>query len=186
MASDARRGTGELHDPVAGWDAVAELHHRFLTGTILTLVSQRSGAVAADVVFGLFRRQHLQKFLPGIDKLGLAGLPDAVAAASYHYLSNTVGGVQVELVVEHERKAWVRFVPPRWIYDGVAICGVPTEVSRAILHGWYGHNGVTLGNPRLRFVCTGQTMDGPARPVGLLRGARPRRRAGRARGVLAG
>jgi hypothetical protein len=29
-----------------------------------------------------------------------------------------------------------------------------------MLHGWHGHNGVTLGNPRLGFVCTGQTVDG--------------------------
>ncbi len=144
----------------AGWAAVAELHHRFLTGAILTMVSRCGGPVAADVVFGLFRRQHLQKFLPGLAKLGLDARPDAVKAASYHYLANAVGGVLVELVVEHDRKAWVRFVPPRWMYDGVAICGVPSEVSRAVLHGWYGHNGASLGNPRLRFVCTGQTMDG--------------------------
>src|SRR3954453_22048917 len=81
--------------PSAGWEAVAELYHRYLTGMILTMVSRRSGAVAADVVFGLFRRQHLQKFLPGIDKLGLSQQPDAVKAASYHYLSNSVGGVEV-------------------------------------------------------------------------------------------
>lgn len=29
-----------------------------------------------------------------------------------------------------------------------------------MLHGWHGHNGVSLGNPRLGFVCTGQTVDG--------------------------
>ena len=29
-----------------------------------------------------------------------------------------------------------------------------------MLHGWHGHNGVSLENPRLGFVCTGQTMDG--------------------------
>src|SRR5690606_38585845 len=44
--------------------------------------------------------------------------------------------------------------------DGTAICGIPTEVSRAMLRAWHAHNGVTLGNPRLRFVCTKQTVDG--------------------------
>jgi hypothetical protein len=53
----------------------------------------------------------------------------------------------------------VRFVPPRWIYPGAAICGVPTDVSRAMLRGWYAQNGVSLGNPRLGFVCTAQTVD---------------------------
>jgi hypothetical protein len=43
---------------------------------------------------------------------------------------------------------------------GTAICGVPTEVSRAMLRAWHAHNGVSLGNPRLGFVCTKQTTDG--------------------------
>jgi hypothetical protein len=61
---------------------------------------------------------------------------------------------------ESDRKAWVNFVPPRWIYPAASICGVPSEVSRAILRGWYAQNGVSLGNPRLGFVCTAQTTDG--------------------------
>ena len=61
---------------------------------------------------------------------------------------------------ESDRKAWVNFVPPRWIYPGASICGVPSEVSRAFLRAWYAQNGVSLGNPRLGFVCTAQTTDG--------------------------
>ena len=87
-------------------------------------------------------------------------MPDAVACAAYHYLSNSVGGVAVEFMRESDRKAWVNFVPPRWIYPGASICGVPSEVSRAFLRGWYAQNGVSLGNPRLGFVCTAQTTDG--------------------------
>ncbi len=63
-------------------------------------------------------------------------------------------------MAESERKAWVRFPPPRWIYPDAAICGIPTEVSRGILEGWYAENGPSLGNPRLGFVCTAQTPDG--------------------------
>src|SRR5262249_44094600 len=40
-----------------------------------------------------------------------------------------------------------------------AICAVPGEVSRAMLWGWHAHNGVALGEPRLGFVCTKQTVD---------------------------
>jgi hypothetical protein len=29
-----------------------------------------------------------------------------------------------------------------------------------MLHAWHGHNGVSLGNPHLGFVCTGQTVNG--------------------------
>jgi hypothetical protein len=144
----------------AGYRAVEVIYHALLTGLILTTVSRRSGADAALLMFRLFRRQHLEKFLPGLAKLGLTGLPHAVACAQYHYLSNHLGGVRVEYMYESDRKAWVRYVPPRWIYEGAAICGVPSEVSRAMLRGWHAHNGVSLGNPRLGFVCTKQTTDG--------------------------
>lgn len=140
--------------------ALAEVYHRYLTGLVLALVVERGEDRAADALFGLFRRQHLERFLPGLDKLGLSGEPDAVACAKYHYLSNHLGGVGVVYVPESDRKAWVRYLPPRWIFDGTALAAVPTRVARAMLHGWHGHNGVSLGNPRLGFVCTGQTMDG--------------------------
>ena len=143
-----------------GWRAVEVLYHAWLTGLILTTVTRRDRAAAADLVFRIFRRQHLEKFLPGLDKLGLRGLPDAVACAQYHYLSNHLGGVRVEYMYESDRKAWVRYVPPRWIWMGTAICAAPTEVSRAMLRAWHAHNGVSLGNPRLGFVCTMQTTDG--------------------------
>ena len=144
----------------AAWDALAELYHRYLTGLVLALVVDHGEDRAAEALFGLFRRQHLDKFLPGLEKLGLADEPDAVACAKYHYLSNHVGGVGVTFVGESDRKAWVRYLPPRWIFDGTALAAIPTRVARAMLHGWHGHNGVSLANPRLGFVCTGQTMDG--------------------------
>jgi hypothetical protein len=146
-------------DALAG-KAVASLYNALMTGLVLTLVSQRGAADAAAFVFAHFRRQHLEKFLPGLAKLGLEGLPDAVACAQYHLFSNALGGVKTELVTESDRKAWVRYPPPRWIWQGATICGVPAVVNEAMLHGWHGHNGVSLGNPRLGFVCTGQTVLG--------------------------
>ena len=138
----------------------AGLYHTYFTGLILTLVTRRGAPEAAEWVFRLFRHQHHEKFLSSFDKLGLKGMPDAVACAAFHYLSNQIGGVEVEFMRESERKAWVNFVPPRWIYPGASICAVPSEVSRAFLRGWYAHNGVSLANPRLGFVCTAQTTDG--------------------------
>ena len=144
----------------AHMQAAARLYHAYFTGLMLTLVSRRSADVAAEWVFRVFRHQHHEKFLSSFEKLGLTGMPHAVACAAYHYLSNSVGGVRVEFMRESDRKAWVHFVPPRWIYPGAAICGIPSEVSRAFLRGWYAQNGVSLGNPRLGFVCTAQTTDG--------------------------
>jgi hypothetical protein len=142
------------------WRGVADLYHAYFTGLILLVVTRRGTSAAAEFVFGVFRRQQQERFLPGLDKLGLSHLPPAVAAAQYHYLSNWIGGVCVEYMYESDRKAWIRYPPPRWIWKGTAICGVPGEVSRAMLRGWHANNGVALGNPRLGFVCTKQSVDG--------------------------
>jgi hypothetical protein len=142
------------------WRSVADLYHAFFTGLILTVVTRRGTADAAEFVFRVFRRQQQERFLPGLKKLGLDGLPPAVAAAQYHYLSNWIGGVHVEYMHETDRKAWIRYPPPRWIWKGTAICGVPGEVSRAMLRGWHANNGVALGDLRLGFVCTKQSVDG--------------------------
>jgi hypothetical protein len=142
------------------WRSVAELYHAYFTGLILTVVTRRGTADAAEFVFRVFRRQQQERFLPGLEKLGLSHLPPAVAAAQYHYLSNWIGGVHVEYMYETDRKAWIRYPPPRWIWKGTAICGVPGEVSRAMLRGWHANNGVSLGNPNLGFVCTKQSVDG--------------------------
>ena len=123
-------------------------------------MNRKGAEVAREFVFRLFRQQHHEKFLPGLEKLGLRGDPDAVACAKYHYFSNQLGGVSVEYLEESPTKAWIRYPPPRWIWYGTAICAIPSEVNRAMLYGWHAHNGVTLGNPRLGFVCTGTTVDG--------------------------
>ena len=62
-------------------------------------------------MFRLFRRQHVDKFLTSFDKLGLSGLPDAVACAQYHVLSNNVGGVGVEYMYESDQKACALSLP---------------------------------------------------------------------------
>ena len=140
--------------------AQAHLHHAYLLGLQLMVSSRRGPEVVGDWMFRLFRRQHLEKFLSSFDKLGLSGLPHAVACARYHVLSNNMGGVGVEYMEESDRKAWVRFRYPRWMYHGPTLCGVPVEVSRGFLRGWYAHNGVSLGNPRLGFVCVSEDMTG--------------------------
>jgi hypothetical protein len=140
--------------------AVGTLYNALMTALVLGLVTRRGEDTARDYVFRHFRRQHLEKFLPGIQKLGLAGLPAAPTCALYHYHSNALGGVKTGYLQEGERKAWVRYPPPRWIWKGTAIAAIPHAVSAAMLHGWHGHNGVSLSKPGLGFVCTGMTVDG--------------------------
>ena len=142
------------------WRGIAELYHALFTGLTLTVVTRRGTREAAEFMFRVFRRQQQERFLPGLKKLGIDHLPPAVAAAQYHYLSNWIGGVHVEYMHENDRKAWIRYPPPRWAWKGTAICGIPGEVSKAMLRGWHANNGVVLGNPRLGFVCTKQSVDG--------------------------
>ena len=142
------------------WRGVAELYHAVFTGLTLVVVTRRGIPNATEFMFRVFRRQQQERFLPGLEKLGLSHLPPAVAAAQYHYLSNWIGGVHVEYMYESDRKAWIRYPPPRWGWKGTAICGVPGEVSRAMLRGWHANNGVALGNLKLGFVCTKQSVDG--------------------------
>ena len=144
----------------AAYKAVGTLYNALMTALVLSLVTRRGEETARDYVFRHFRRQHLEKFLPGLQKLGLADQPPAPACALYHYHSNALGGVKTGYIRESDRKAWVRYPPPRWLWRGTAIAAVPHSVSAAMLHGWHGHNGVSLGKPNLGFVCTGMTVDG--------------------------
>lgn len=141
-------------------NAQADLHHQYLLGLELMVATREGPDVVGEWMFRLFRRQHEEKFLSSFQKLGLEGLPDAVACAKYHVLSNSMGGVAVEYMPETDKKAWVRFRYPRWMYDGAVVCGIPVEASRGFLKGWYGQNGVSLGNPRLGFVCVSEDMTG--------------------------
>lgn len=134
------------------------LHHSWLLGLMLTVVVRKDPEVTGEWMFRLFRRQHLSRFLSSFGKLGLDHLPHAVACAKYHVLSNQIGGVRVEFMKENDQKAWLRFRYPRWMYAGPTLCAMPIEVSRGFLRGWYAHNGVSLGNPRLGFVCVSEDM----------------------------
>lgn len=140
--------------------AQAHLHHAYLLGLQLMVSTNQPNKTVGDWMFKLFRRQHLDKFLSSFEKLGLSELPDAVACAKYHVLSNNLGGVGVEYMYESDQKAWVRFRYPRWMYHGPTICGVPVEISRGFLNGWYAYNGVSLKNPRLGYVCVSEDMTG--------------------------
>ena len=159
-ASMTSTHAGRIEPTLAGFEALATLYNALMTGLVLALVTRHGEALARDFVQAHFRRQHLEKFLPGLRKLGLEREPHAVACALYHYHSNALGGVATEYFRESDRKAWVRYPPPRWIWRGTAVCAIPHAVNVAMLHGWHAHNGASLGNPRLGFVCTGTITGG--------------------------
>ncbi len=149
-----------MSQPHPAIEAQASLHHQYFLGLQLMVAVEESRETVFDWMFRLFRRQHEEKFLSSFEKLGLSDQPHAVACAKYHVLSNGMGGVAVEYMEESSTKAWVRFRYPRWMYAGPAICGIPVEASRGFLHGWYAQNGVSLGNPRLGYVCVSEDVTG--------------------------
>ena len=75
--------TGAGSDTDAMMHAAADLHRAFFTGLVLAIVVRRGSRAAAELVFAVFRRQQRERFLPGLRKLGLEGLPHAVTAAQY-------------------------------------------------------------------------------------------------------
>ena len=139
---------------ISGWRASAALHQRFLTGLLLYVVQKKREELGIELLFRTFRTQHHEKFVAGHKSLGLTGLPDAVACAQYIYLANHVGGVKCEFIPESDKKAWVRYLPPRWIWEGAAICAVPNDMSKAFMRAFHSQCGTSLGNDRLGFVCT--------------------------------
>ena len=142
-----------------GWLGVADLYHDVFLGLVLTVLSRKSEADAAEFVFNIFRRQQREKFRAGLVKLGIDQDPPAVAAAKYHYLSNQIGGVDVEYMYESDLKAWIRYAPPRWLWKGVVMCAIPRKVSEAMLWGWHSNNGIMLDTKSIGFVCTKQGVD---------------------------
>ncbi len=156
-AVEARNGEQQHHQ---AWRAVGDLYHAYFTGLIMSVTTRMGARHGADFVFRVFRRQQQERFLLGIERFGLKDLPHAMACAQYHYLGNMLGGVPVQYIRESDRKAWVRYPAPRWMWRGTAICAIPGEVSLGMLRGWHANNGVSLGNPRLGFVCTKQMADG--------------------------
>ena len=70
-------------DEAARWRAVAALYHHYFTGLILTVANRRGGTDAGEWMLRIFRHQHHEKFLPGLRKLGLAGLPESAKGPAF-------------------------------------------------------------------------------------------------------
>ena len=100
-------------------------------------------------------------FLQGLEKLGVdpAKEPHAVVAAKYHYFSNALGGIDMEMYEESPKKAWIRYNAP-FGPTGTAWLAIPPRMGRSIFMGWHPYNGVRLNNPRLGFVLSKAFNDG--------------------------
>jgi hypothetical protein len=99
MSTASSTYDSESDSDSAAVEALAGLYHSWITGLVLTILNRRDGVLAEEFVFQLFRRQHLERFLPGLEKLGLAD-EDSLLAAGKEF--------QGVLLFWHATGQWLR------------------------------------------------------------------------------
>ena len=136
-----------------------ELYTNLYNALFLATLREHGQAGAEDLMWRLIRSQHEAHFLPGLEKLGLEDeATDAIKAAKYHYLSNRLGGLDVDYAEETPAKVWVRYHPP--VMLDISTVAFSAKFGAQAYRGWYGYSGKSLGTPRLGFVLTHNMCDG--------------------------
>ena len=125
-----------------------------------TLFREKGEQALNDVWRTLMSAEQAIRFRDALVKLGIENDPPAVAAAKYHYFSNSIGGLTMQYVEESPRKAWIRYMPPWGSFPGISAMTVPLSTRRTILSTWHPRNGELLGCPRLRWVATKFVSEG--------------------------
>jgi len=138
-----------------------------------TLYREKGEQALNDVWCTLMSAEQTVRFRDALVKLGIENDPPAIAAAKYHYFSNSIGGLAMQYVEESPRKAWIRYMPPWGSFPGIAAMAVPLSTRRTSLSTWHPRNGELLGCPRLRWVATKFVSEGHPYEEGF-RGGRPR------------
>lgn len=125
-----------------------------------TLYREKGEQALNDVWRTLMSAEQTKRFRDALVKLGIENDPPAVAAAKYHYFSNSIGGLTMHFIEESPKKAWIRYMPPWGSFPGIAGMAVPSSVRRTILSTWHPRNGELLDCPRLRWVATKFVAEG--------------------------
>ncbi|WP_271627566.1 hypothetical protein [Bradyrhizobium sp. CCBAU 11445] len=125
------------------------------------IVFREKGEEAAKRFMVLSLGNHQSgHYLEGLRKLGIRDdEPPAVRAAKYHYLSNAMGGLNMEYIEESPKKVWIRYLAPSWAYPGVAMMALPSSIRKGGAEAWHAKNGALMGCPRLGWVSTKSIMD---------------------------
>ncbi|NDZ18343.1 hypothetical protein C7T35_12735 [Variovorax sp. WS11] len=131
-----------------------------VSGVTATLYREKGEKALNDVWTSLMSAEQTIRFRDALVKLGIENDPPAIAAAKYHYFSNSIGGLTMQFIQESPRKAWIRYMPPWGSFPGIAALAVPSSVRRTILSTWHPRNGELLGCPRLGWVATKFVAEG--------------------------
>ena len=142
-------------------DFISRLYWLWVGGMTVVTLFQHGEETVVKWRFKMLNRHQSGHFIEGLKKLGIDpdNEPPAVVAAKYHYLSNSLGGINLEMVVESPKKAWIRYNSP-YVPDGTGWLANPPSVGRAPFEGWHPYNGVRLNKPKLGFVLCRGFADG--------------------------
>ena len=142
-------------------DFISNLYWLWVGGMTVVTLFQHGEETVVRWRFKMLNRHQSGHFIEGLKKLGIDPdkEPAAVVAAKYHYFSNGLGGIDLEMVVESPKKAWIRYNSP-YVPDGTGWLANPPSVGRAPFEGWHPFNGVRLNKPRLGFVLCRGFADG--------------------------
>lgn len=131
-----------------------------VSGLTAICYRERGEKALNDIWSALLSSEQKTRFRAALVKLGIQDDPPALAAAKYHYFSNSIGGLNMQLIEESPTKVWIRYLSPWGTYPGIAALAVPTSVRRTILSTWHPRNGSLLGCPRLGWVATKFVAEG--------------------------
>lgn len=123
--------------------------NRSFSALLLSTLRSHGGAVLDRLWAALLLSHQDMYFVSSLQKLGIASDPPAVAAAKYHYFSNSLGGLGMEYVEENSRKVWIRYLAPACTYPGTALAALPLGVRRTVFSTWHPRNGELMGCRRL-------------------------------------
>jgi hypothetical protein len=141
--------------------AIANRFSWMVVSGLTAIVFREKGEEALNKIWRtLLSSEQRTRFKAALVKLGIDKDPPAVAAAKYHYFSNSIGGLRMQIIVEHPKKAWIRYLAPWGSYPGIAALAVPSSVRRTILSTWHPKNGELLDCRRLGWVVTKFVAEG--------------------------
>jgi hypothetical protein len=152
--------TETLEDLRARTGLASKFAWLMVSGMTAMCYREKGEATLVEIWRRLLTGEQKDRFLAALDKLEIRDNPPAVTAALYHYFSNSIGGLNMQVVVESPRKAWIRYMAPWGSYPGIAALAVPHAVRRTILSTWHPRNGELLGCPRLGWVATKFVSEG--------------------------
>ena len=161
MTSDASSLSPDKWSLERQSDFISRLYWLWVGGMTVVTLFKHGEETVVKWRFTMLNTHQSGHFIDGLKKLGIDPdkEPAAVVAAKYHYFSNGLGGIDLEMVVESPKKAWIRYNGP-YVPDGTGWLANPPSVGRAPFEGWHPYNGVRLNKPRLGFVLCRGFADG--------------------------